>query len=113
LNHQLQNRNKRCSLQPTFSVYTHESWTFGQTIWDKSEVLFGSVLGNNLGTSCEHIGTHNGKNEKMKKKIPPTIPIFDDFLLWKNGSNVNSNKTLSFWFRYLRIWLKLKTYQHY
>ncbi len=59
---------------PPFQFIHTRVEPLGKTIWDKCEVLFGRVLGNNLGTSCEHIGTYKGKNEKKKNIIPPSTP---------------------------------------
>jgi hypothetical protein len=57
-----QNRNilwKIEFLPPLAHLYKWEEDDFGQNIWDRSEVLLGTPLGNNLGTISEQ-----RKNEK-------------------------------------------------
>jgi len=47
---------------------------FGQTIWDKAEVLFGKSWGTTLELGEPHgnmMGTHLGTREKTKITSPP------------------------------------------
>jgi hypothetical protein len=67
-----------------YSSYTGEL-NFGQTIWDKTQVLLGTSSGTHLGTLREPfgnmLGTHWEQGEKNKKKslVPspsPQLPIY-------------------------------------
>jgi hypothetical protein len=63
----LENRNKCAPLDFTFSVYKHGSLTLGKTIWDKTQVLFGTSCGTNWEPFENLMGTHW---EQEGKKIP-------------------------------------------
>jgi len=68
---------ERWSASPFGHLYRWEGKDFEQNIWDWSEVLLGTPLGNNIGnlgnilrTSREHVGNKG----KMKKILPPSPP---------------------------------------
>jgi len=71
--HPLQNKNKSTLLN--YSWYTGEL-NFGQTIWDKTQVLLGTSWGTHLGTLWELDGnmtvTHWEQAEKTKN---PSLPL--------------------------------------
>ncbi len=80
---------------PPFQFIHMRVEPLGKPYGIKVRCYLGVFWGTTGEPHVEHIGTHNGNNDK-KKKNPPIFAI-------KNGSNVNSNKTLNFWFGYLRI----------
>ncbi len=60
------------NLGPTVSVNVHENWTLAKQYEIKSEVQWGTSLGNNLGTWEPHGNTLSTK-EKKRDKIPSSL----------------------------------------
>jgi len=62
-------RNKYTCWLYLFSLYTCEL-NFGQTIWDKTQVILGTSWGTHSGTWWEHIGNKGGKK---KSSLPSPL----------------------------------------
>jgi hypothetical protein len=70
----LQNKNKCPPFEfDLFSLYPGQL-NFGQTVWDKTQVLLGTSWGTHLRTWWEHAENALGTRERYKKIIPPTPP---------------------------------------